>query len=178
MHSTYVQSLSPYEFCLHMYFWNFHSPLWIDDSDVEEDSDNHGPNSQIPFPLRLLFVFLLMWQYQFHISDSGIAVLVVFLHNFLHLLSSLSRSHFVSWIAATCPSSLYSGGKMLQLHDGTFGQYVVCPKFHSIYDSEQCIGKTSSGSKCSKNCWYIEFPNHHRMQLRKECEAQLLNTVW
>ena len=130
-------------------------------------------NAELPLPLRLLFVFLLMWQYNFHISDSGIAVLIVFLHNFLRLLSSLSRSQFVSHMATACPTSLYSARNILRLHD----KYAVCPKCNSIYDTEQCIGKTASGSECSKHCWYVPFPNHPRRQLHKECGAQLLDSM-
>ena len=152
-------------------------PLWIDDSDVEEDDSNRAVNAELPLPLRLLFVFLLMWQYNFHISDSGIAVLIVFLHNFLRLLSSLSRSQFVSHMAAACPTSLYSARNILRLHDKTFIKYAVCPKCNSIYDTEQCIGKTASGSECSKYCWYVPFPIHPRRKLRMECGAQLLDSM-
>ena len=57
-------------------FWN--PPVWIDDSDVEEDTKNYPPSADIPPPPRLLFAFLLMWQYLFHVSDAGITILIVF----------------------------------------------------------------------------------------------------
>ena len=131
----------------------------------------------MPSSLRLLFVFLLMWQYLFHVSDAGIAILIVFLHNFLRLLSSLSQSEFLNRIAVPCPTSLYTTRKILGVHNDCFHQYVVCPKCNSIYEMEQCIGTTARGSKYTKCCWYVEFPNHPRQQLRAECGMPLLDAV-
>jgi hypothetical protein len=152
-------------------------PDWIDDSDTEENACEFTPSADIPSSLRLLFVFLLMWQYLFHVSDAGIAILIVFLHNFLRLLSSLSQSEFLNRIAAACPTSLYSTRKILGVRDDCFRQYVVCPKCNSIYELEQCIGTTARGSKYTKHCWYVEFPNHPRQQLRTECGMPLLDAV-
>ena len=95
-------------------------------------------------------MFLLMWQYHFHVSDAGIAILIVFLHNFLQLLSSLSQSEFLNRIGGACPTSLYSTRKILDVRDDCFRQYVVCPKcnsIHTVYELEQCIGTTARGSK-------------------------------
>ena len=77
-------------------------------------------------------MFLLMWQYLFHGSDAGIAILIVFLYNFLSLLSSLSLSESLNLNFAACPNSLCSVCKLLGLHDDQFTQYVVCPKCNSL----------------------------------------------
>ena len=131
----------------------------------------------IPSPVRLIFVFLLLWQYHFHVSDAGITILIVFLHNFLRLLSSLVRSDILNQIAAACPTTLYSTRKILGLHGDRFHQFAVCPRCNSIYEMEQCIGQTARGLKYAKKCWYVPFPNHVRRQQRTECGMHLLDTV-
>ena len=80
-------------------------------------------------------------------------------------------------IAVACPASLHSTRKILGLHDNQFDQYVVCPRCNSIYDMEQCIGQTASGSRNIKCCWYVQFPNHPRQRLRTECRMPLLDIV-
>lgn len=126
--------------------------------------------------IRLLFVFVLIWQCFFHVSDSGIAVLVVFLHHFLHLLSSVSKSEFVGKMADACPSSLFAVRKLLGVNQDQFSQYVACTKCHSIYEYEQCIQTRSDGSKISRHCWYVQNPNHPHQRQRKPCGTILLDS--
>ena len=118
-----------------------------------------------------------MWQYIFHVSDAGISILIVFLHHFLSLLSSLVQCEFLNHISAACPTSLYNTRKIFNLHVDQFQQFVVCPKCNSVYTFDQCIEQSASGQKHCKKCWYISFPNHTRMQQRTQCGGPLLNTV-
>ena len=55
--------------------------------------------------------------------------------------------------------------------------HVVSPKCNSVYELEQCIGQTARGSKYSKHCWYVPFPNHPQQQLRAECGMLLLKPL-
>ena len=154
--------------------------MWLvaNESDTENDSQySETAADDIPQPLRLLSVFLLMWQYLYHVSDAGISILIVFLHHFFRLLSSLIQSDVMTQIAAACPTSLHNTRKILGFHGNQFQQFVVCPKCNSVYEFDQCIGQTARGQKYSKRCWYVPFPNHTRRQQRTECGTPLLNTV-
>ena len=41
----------------------------------------------------------------------------------------------------------------------------------------QCTGQTATGSKYSKHCCYVPFPNHPQQQLRAECGMLLLKPL-
>ena len=144
----------------------------------EEDNDTHTSRKGIPIhpAVRLFLLFILMWQCYFHVSDAGIAVLFLFLHHFLRLLSSLSGSKFIQTLAEASPLLLYSVQKLLGVNENGFIQYVVCPKCHSIYDFAQCV-ETVGGSKISKRCWYTPYPNHPQVSRHNWCGTLLLSTV-
>lgn len=65
-----------------------------------------------------------MWQCYFHVSDAGIAVLFLFLHHFLRLLSCLSGSTFIQNLAETLLLSLYSVQNLLGVNNDGFIQYM------------------------------------------------------
>ena len=60
---------------------------------------------------------LLLWQCMFHVSDAGMAVLVLFMHHLFCLLSSLTSSQYLSSLSKPCPITLHSVCKLLGLLD-------------------------------------------------------------
>ena len=152
-------------------------PVWLEDADDEEDAESLPPATELHPVLRLCMIFLLLWQCIFHVSDAGMAVLVLFIHHLFHLLSSLTSSQYLSSLSNTCPTSLFSARKVLGLLDNQFVEYVICPACHSVYDYSQCFCQDMQGRKMSNRCWYIPFPCHPLRQHRKECGALLLESI-
>ena len=122
-------------------------------------------------------VFIFLWQYTYNVSDAGISVMIVFLYNFLKLISSLFNFDPIRVLLESCPRSLYQVQKAIGLRDNRLYTFVVCPKCHSVYDHAQCIRKVGGSSEVSKRCWYIKYPNHPRQGLRTECGKMLLESV-
>lgn len=150
--------------------------MWLDDEDDGVCDTASAPVELHPI-IRMCFIFLLMWQCIFHVSDAGMAILILFVHNLLRLLSSVSPSTFLNSVTENCPSSLYGVRKMLGLVTDQFIKYVVCPQCHSIYEYSQCVQQDAQGIKSSKRCWYIRFPNHPFHSQRQECGTVLLESV-
>lgn len=149
------------------------------DSDDEEEfianEDRQGP---VLSPiLRILLTFLLVWQYTFTVSESGIAILIRFLHQFLKLVSSVTQATAGNLGIEYMPLSLRSIYKVLQLQPSNSKQYVVCPKCNTLYDMECCYLRKTSGELESKTCEYIQFPNHPHHRLRQKCGEVLLKRV-
>ena len=149
-------------------------PIWLADADSEEDAESILPAAELHPVIRLCMIFLLLWQCIFHVSDAGMAVLVLFMHHLLHLLSQLTSSQYLCTLSN---ASLYGARKLLGLLYDQFVEYVVCPSCHSIYDYSQCYRQDVQGKKFSKRCWYVRFPNHPFQQHRKECGIFLLESV-
>ena len=151
-------------------------PVWLADEEEEDVGSTHQAIELHPV-IRLCMIFLLLWQCVFHVSDAGMAVLVLFMHHLFRLLSSLVSSQYLSSLSNACPTSLYSARKLLGLLDDQFIEYVVCPTCHSIYEYSQCFKQDIQGRRFSKCCWYVRFPNHPIRQYRKECGTLLLESV-
>lgn len=67
--------------------------VWLDD-----EEDEVCDTASFPVELHpIIRMFLLIWQYISHISDAGMAVLIL-LHNLLQLLSSASASRFLNLV--------------------------------------------------------------------------------
>ena len=113
----------------------------------------------------------------FHVSDAGIAVLILFVYNLLRLLSSISPSQPLLSMTEGCLKSQYSVCKMIGLIDDQFLEYVVCQQCHSIYELSQCIQQDYRGRKTSKRYWYTKFPNHPFQSQRQKCGCLLLEGI-
>ena len=103
-----------------------------EDADDEEDAESLPLATELNPVLRLRMIFLLLWQCIFHVSDTGMAVLVFFIHHLFHPLSSLTSSQYLSSLSNTCPTSLFRAHKVFGLLDNQFVEYVICPACHSV----------------------------------------------
>ena len=115
--------------------------IWLADED-EEDIESTCQATELHPVIRLCMIFLLLWQCMFHVSDAGIAVLVLFMHHLFRLLSSLTSSQYLSSLSKACPITLYSVRKLLGLLDDQFTEYVVCPTCHLFMSILNALDKT------------------------------------
>ena len=61
-------------------------------------------------------------------------------------------------------------------HDQSFIKYVVCSNCNEIYHLHQCM-YTVRLQHYSKNCPYVQYPNHTQLRRRQPCGSLLLKTV-
>ena len=52
-------------------------------------------------------------------------------------------------------------------------KYVVCPKCGTLYNFDDCY-VLHHRKRVSKNCTFVEFPNHRQHFRRTECGEPLL----
>ena len=90
-------------------------PIWIADEDDQDDDNTHSATELHPV-IRLCMIFLLMWQCLFHVSDAGIAVLVIFVRHLFRLLPSLTASPYLYRL---CP-------QLAQLFCMMYENFLVC----------------------------------------------------
>ena len=117
-----------------------------------------------------------MWQFTYNVSDTGMAVLVLFIHHTLKLLSSVSNTIIAnSWIASF-PNSLESLRSTVINDSISYAVYVVCAKCHSLYDYKDCLIKSDTSFNVLL-CKHKEFPSHPVSSFRKSCGVPLLRTL-
>lgn len=109
----------------------------------------------------------------FNVSDAGIAILILFIYNLLKMVSSVANSNVIESWTNSFPKTLLSVRSPV-FHDSIrYDIYVACPKCHSLYNFEDCIGK--SGSRMNVVlCKHKEYPNHPVSHYRSACNTPLL----
>ena len=55
-----------------------------------------------------------------------------------------------------------------------FQKIVACPKYCTLYKTEDCVIRKSNGRIVSKKCDHVRFPNHSQRSRRKKCGAFLM----
>ncbi|XP_052097344.1 uncharacterized protein LOC127732339 [Mytilus californianus] len=152
-------------------------------SDVEFDIDcdesigvdqEHNSESDISRITYWFCKLLLLWQCIYYISDAAICFLLNILATFFKLLSV--NSDVCSKVQNVFPKNMYQLSKLLKSNMLDFKQYVVCTNCYSLYEFEDCY-HIVEGSKVSKKCSFIEFPNHRLPYLRKRCNQPLLMEI-
>lgn len=128
----------------------------------------------MPAVVRLLVVFLLSWQYMFHVSDSAIGVLVLFLWHFLQLVGNMSDSSevFKEFLPKTYTGML----TLLGIEADEHKLFVACTKCDSVYDYESAF-ELENRKKVSRKCKFIAFPNHPYISRRIPCGIPLLKEI-
>ena len=66
-------------------------------------------------------------------------------------------------------TSLYKSAINLIVIKRSFTEYVVCPKWHSLYLYEDCVKNRANHQRISKYCKFVRFPNHRCRQLQSAC---------
>ena len=154
--------------------------MW-DDSDDDNDGAEEVPvdstSGVITRLLRAIVIFLLMWQFQFGISEAGMTALVLFLHNLFKLIGNTFHNLDLTRIAAAFPITFRGLCKVIGLDQIPIKTYVVCSDCHTLYDYKWCIERRSNGVYYSKRCEFVRYPQHPHRSKRKACGAVLMKTV-
>ena len=131
----------------------------------------------MPAFIRAVLLFLMLWQMSFGVSDSGLGILILFLHQLIKFLAALSGSQSVCKLSDELPKTVQQARQNVLGDSLDFNKYVVCSKCHALYDLNECVEVLICGERKSKKCRYIMFPNHPFQSFRKPCDFILLNVV-
>ena len=75
------------------------------------------------------------------------------------------------------PVTLQSLHRLLSMQSDDVISYVVCPNCDSVYEYQSCFELSRSGTKKSKVCSHIPYPNQLHETCRKPCGSVLLKKV-
>lgn len=138
--------------------------MWDDEINEEEPEEHTAP-----WQLCSIVVYILMWQFCYGVSDTGVLALLLFLHGYFKLV--LPGNIFDKF-----PKSLKSAFKLAGIDTDLFTQYIVCPSCNSVFDMN--YGYIMEGdNKVSNKCPYIAMPNYQFVSQRQPCKALLMKTV-
>lgn len=138
--------------------------MW-DDKFNEEEPQTHSA----PWQLRSIVVYILMWQYCFGISDTGILALLLFLHGFFKFV--LPGDIFDKF-----PKMLKSALKLAGIDSDLFTQHNVCPSCNSVFDMDYGY-IMEDDKKVSNHYPHIAMPNHPFISQRQPCKQLLMKTI-
>ena len=116
-----------------------------------------------------------MWQAIYHVSNAAIASILSFVKYFIRLIGTYCETPRLQEMSKEVPLSYARVRSVLGIEDA-FKEYVVCPKCHSIYEYDDCV-QVVSGSKESKVCRHVSFPNHPYVRARQPCGTRLLKKI-
>lgn len=159
---------------------NSHEIWDTDQSDEDEDNDDQvecvTKQQQYLRYCRTLSGFLLSWQYRFHLSDTAVSALVIFIASFLTLLNAVVNSKFLFSMLTCLPRTVSMCRNMLGVKK-SFQTFVCRVKCNSLYELGSCFDKLN-GKPASKRCVHVEYPNHPMVHFRsKKCGTLLLKEV-
>ena len=129
---------------------------------------------EIPFPIKVIYMFLMIWQAAYQISNTALSSMIRFLKYMLLLLGRAYQCRALSLSVNDLPKSLPTVYHMLNLDKDAFTVYIVCPKCDSLYEYRDCIKVLSDGTKESARCCHVTMPNHPHRSRRSPCGATLM----
>ena len=160
--------------------------IWENGEDVEDQSADVSPIPDLPVfntassehvkaisLLKWLIIFLLSLQSKFHISDSGIDMLLSFLRLFVSIVGQFST--FVAVMAELFPKSRLMAQKFLGI-ETSFKKFVICPKCFKCYLFKDCWCQLGS-NQITKYCDFVRYPMHPHTSRRVRCNAPLLKSI-
>ena len=154
--------------------------MWLDDcsspqTDINSNGvQNHSPQVKL---IEAYLMFLFLWQTTFRLSDVGITVLLGFVATFVLLLARTFGLQALKEFASHLPRTVHAARKLLGRGQDSFTKWVCCPSCSSLYRIEECMVSLPDGSKSSRRCSYIQFPDHPQVCRRKPCDTLLMKTV-
>ena len=122
--------------------------------------------------MKVLFIFIAIWQFAYKISNNAITNLLAFLKFFVQILGGAFKNK-----SDLMPLNLKALHKCMQISEGDFITYVVCPECDSIYEFQDCIITRANGNHESKRCCHVAHPKHPQVSRRKPCGEILLKKV-
>ena len=122
-------------------------------------------------------MFIFLWQSVFRVSDIGIGVILSFLAMLVFLLGKTLGAESLKAFASLLPKSVHAGRKLLGKNTDPFSKIVCCPKCSTLYEMDSCILTQRNGSKSSRHCSHIAYPNHPQQSRRLPCDTILMKSV-
>ena len=127
----------------------------------DEDSDESLTQGQIiPWELRAILLFILTWQFTYGVSDAGVLGILLFMYNFIRLISAKHDRVLLQPIFNLFPKSLKAAFELVGINPTGFTRYIICRKCNSIFDYHSAY-TTEGGNKLPKTCSYVSIPHHH-----------------
>lgn len=148
--------------------------IWLsDDEAVESEQSSAIQPSQ---PIWQFLFFLLFWQSVFRLSNAALTSLLSLLKYFIRVLGNVFHCPPLVEFSELIPKTLRGAYSFVGVAGDDFIEYVVCPNCHSVYEYKDCFA-TVAGTKVSKHCCHIFYPNHPQRTRRRKCGALLLKKV-
>lgn len=149
------------------------------DSSCSSDDDSpsnlsHSPGT-VPYPIQALLMFVMVWQFFFKVSNTGIGVLLLFLKSLIRAIGVAYHAPGIIDAAATLPQTLSRASATCKLDVmSSYQVYTVCTKCQSLFPKEYCKVVGANGDISSRCCPYIPLRRHRRHQ-SIACNAPLLH---
>ena len=134
------------------------------------DDDHSG---SISWKLRAILIFLLVWQFNFGISDAAVVAIVCFLYKVFTFMHVKFDEQTKQPADEQFPRTLKKASQLVGINMNCFIEYIVCPKCNAVYDHE--FGYTmQDNQKVPVECPNIEYPHHPHLSRRKPCGLSLM----
>ena len=154
---------------------NCDTEVWDSDADESSDDDimdfteDHTVRESTQYHhrySRILSIFCLSWQYRFHLPDTVVSALLMFISAFLTVLNVMVKSDLISAVIRILPTTVNKCRSLLGVKEN-FQTYVCCKKCNTLYQLDKCLDKIN-GKLVSKRCIHIDFPNHPMPSFRRK----------
>lgn len=162
--------------------------VWdVADEDIDSDFSSfhkHSPSvninplqglhERVTCIIRWILLFLCLWSSFCVISDNALEILLAFLRAVFESMATVVSG--IGSFVSSFLKSLHLLKKQLGFDQDKFVKYVVCPKCDSLYNFDDCF-ELRNRKRVSKNCAFVEFPNHRQLFRRTSCGEPLLREV-
>ena len=118
----------------------------------------------------------VFFQLRHRISEHGITLLLHFLRAILLWAGNIKSSTELLTLRDMIPKNMYFLRKMCN-SENNLRTYVVCPKYHALYDQENCIIRRHGGLLESAKCMFVHYPNYPHVSRREKCNTLLMKQV-
>ena len=150
----------------------------MDDDESPEISMKCGSESVPRAKLMEAYLrFILLWQTMFRLSDVGLGVLLAFLATLMRILASTFHISPLKDFASHMPKTVRAARTFLGRSQDQFTKWACCPSCSALYQLDKCTVQLPDGTKSSRKCSHIRFPNHPQARFRRPCGTVLMKTV-
>ena len=151
--------------------------VWEDvelSDEFDEDIDAVERNGLVSQVVLGIAFFLTYFHLLYHLSEVAIRTLLTFTRQLIHFLAIITHHDLLLQIMNCIPKSMNTIRNKFK--ETAFVEYVVCPKCNKLYLLDDCTVNIN-GHLESRNCTYVEFPNHQLISKRRTCGEMLLKSV-
>ena len=145
--------------------------------ETESDGDGEGlqeVDSSVSEVVLGISFFLTFHHLLYRLSRRAVTNLLGFVRLLLYYLAVFTGQDILQKVANAMPKSMHTVQRAFE--QDHFTEYVVCPKCCKLFTLEDCIINVH-GTKESKRCDQIDFPNHPHQSRRNPCGEILLKKI-